>query len=116
MQKTFHGDLKKYIDEYVHMVYDATESFPKSELFGVTSQFRRSSLSVMLNYVEGYARGRTTYIRSFLEIAYGSLKESEYLIDFCFKRKYIGKNEEEKLSKLASTIGGMLYGILSKLK
>lgn len=116
MQKDFHSDLKKYINEYIHTVYDVTEKFPKSELFGTTSQFRRASLSVMLNYVEGYARGRTSYIKSFLEISYGSLKESEYLIGFCYERKYMNKSEYDKLTKLADTIGAMLFGILVKLR
>lgn len=116
MQKDFHSQLKLYINDYVHCVYDVTEKFPKSELFGTTSQFRRAALSVMLNYVEGYARGRTTYVKSFLEIAYGSLKESEYLIDFCYERKYMNKAECDRLKKLADTIGVMLFGALAKLR
>ncbi len=116
MQKEFHSQLKKYINEYVHCVYDVTETFPKSELFGATSQFRRASLSVMLNYIEGYARGRMSYVKSFLEISYGSLKESEYLIDFCYERKYMNKTEYDKLKKLADAIGAMLFGTLAKLR
>lgn len=39
------------MDEYVHLVYKLTKKFPKDELFGVTSQLRRSALSVILNYI-----------------------------------------------------------------
>ena len=50
-QKQFHSELKLLMDEYVNLVYDYTNGFPKDELFGVTSQIRRSSLSVILNYI-----------------------------------------------------------------
>ncbi len=43
------------MDEYVHFIYKITKTFPKEELYGATSQLRRSSLSVILNYIEGYA-------------------------------------------------------------
>ena len=46
------------MDEFVHFVYNITRKFPKEELYGITSQLRRASLSVILNYIEGYARGK----------------------------------------------------------
>jgi four helix bundle protein len=97
-------------------VYDCTQSFPKEEIFGVTSQLRRSALSVALNYIEGYARQRPAVLKNFLEISYGSLKESKYLTYFSFKRGYINKKEYDELLVLAEEIGAMLWGILSKLK
>lgn len=54
----FHDALKRKIDEFVHLVYRLTKEFPKSELYGATSQLRRAALSVALNYIEGYARKR----------------------------------------------------------
>jgi len=56
MPEQFHDILKKKMDEFVHLVYCITKDFPKSELFGATSQLRRAALSVILNYIEGYAR------------------------------------------------------------
>lgn len=112
----FHSELRRLCDEYVHAICDATDQFPKSEVFGTTSQLRRAALLVPLNYIEGYARGRDSYVKSFVEIAYGSLKESEYLIDFSHKRKYLNAAEYDKLAALADKIGGMLYGILAKLR
>ncbi|MBI5328555.1 MAG: four helix bundle protein [Deltaproteobacteria bacterium] len=53
---TFHSQLREKIDKYVHLVYRLTRKLPKEELYGVVSQLRRSALSVMLNYIEGYAR------------------------------------------------------------
>jgi four helix bundle protein len=77
------------MDQLVHRVYDVSEHFPKNEVFGVTSQLRRASLSIILNYIEGYARKRKNVYKHFLEISYGSLKDTKYLLYFSFKRKYI---------------------------
>ncbi|MDF1497936.1 MAG: four helix bundle protein [Patescibacteria group bacterium] len=73
-QETYHEKLKREMDEYVHLVYALTKKFPRDELYGVVSQLRRSMLSVILNYIKGYARGREKVHKNFLEIFYGSLK------------------------------------------
>lgn len=114
----YHKELKGNIHLYIKSVYKITKKFPRDELFGITSQFKRSSMSVMLNYIEGFARrkgnGCKVY-KNFLEISYGSLKESEYLIYFSYTEDYITKDEYEYLAKLADKIGGMLWGILNKI-
>ncbi|MEO8065847.1 MAG: four helix bundle protein [Candidatus Doudnabacteria bacterium] len=116
--KTFHEELKEKMDEYVHVVYRVTKNFPKDELYGVTSQLRRATLSVILNYVEGFARDvskKNLVYKNFLEISFGSLKESEYLIGFCLKENYLTEAEYKKLTELSSKIGAMLWGILRKI-
>jgi len=105
----FHQELKKKIDSYVHNVYKVTKAFPKSELYGVTSQFRRSPLSVMLNYIEGYARQSKKMDACFLKISYASLKESEYLIKFSYDEGYLTANNYKILTKQADEIGAMLW-------
>lgn len=115
--KRFHEDLRESVDAYAHLVYDLTVSFPKYELYGVVSQVRRVALSVVLNYIEGYARQRDKVHKNFLEIAYGSLKESEYLLKFSLKRGYIvSADEYEKAINLADKIGGMLWVTINNLK
>jgi four helix bundle protein len=111
----YHDKLKILIDKYVNRVYDVSIKFPKEEMFGVTSQLRRSALSVMLNYVEGYARQRPAVYKNFLEISFGSLKESKYLLYFTMSRKYINKEQYHELLKLNEEIGAMLWGIISKM-
>src|SRR3990172_795034 len=102
-QETFHEQLKKNMDEYAHSVYTITRSFPYGELYGVTSQLRRAALSVILNYIEGYARNRNKVHKNFLEISYGSLQESKYLLDFSFEEHYLQKEDREKAIKLAES-------------
>lgn len=115
-QETYHEKLKKQMDKYVHFVYALTKGFPKEELYGVTSQLRRATLSVILNYIEGYARGRVKVHKNFLEISYGSLKESKYLLHFALVEDFLSKEDYKKAIKLADDIGAMLWGIIRKLK
>lgn len=103
------------MDGYAHFVYKISRKFPKEELYGVTSQLRRAVLSVLLNYIEGYARGKNKVHKNFLEISYGSLKESKYLLYFSLKEDYLTKAEYEKAIGMAEDIGAMLWGILRKL-
>lgn len=65
--------------------------------------------------MEGYARGRNRVMKNFLEISYGSLKESKYLIYFSLKRKYLNEKEYGELLELNDKMGAMLWGILRKL-
>ncbi len=108
---TFHEKLKRKGDNYAMMVYRVTKEFPRDELYGIISQLRRAALSVMLNYIEGYARrkgeGCKVY-KNFMEIAYGSLKESSYLLFFSYREGYVSKSDYNKLTKLADEIGAML--------
>lgn len=115
MENKFHQELKETMDKFVHHVYDLTQNFPKDEQFGLTSQLRRAALSVVLNYVEGFARQRKAVLKNFLEISYGSLKESKYLLQFSYKRKFITQAEWQESYHFSEKIGKMLWGILRKL-
>ena len=104
----FHDELKSKMDKYTHLVYRLTKKFPKEEIYGIISQLRRAVLSIILNYIEGYARGRDKIHKNFLEISYGSLKESKYLLHFSLVENYLSKSDYEKAMKLAEDIGAML--------
>ncbi len=112
----FKDKLKIKIDNYVHFVYKLTKKFPKDELYGTTSQFKRATLSIILNYIEGYARRRPLVQFNFLEISYGSLKESKYLLHFVFKEGYITKEDYTKSLKQIDEIGAMLWTEISSLE
>ena len=67
-------------DQLTKLIYKATKKFPKEELYGLSSQLRRATLSVPCNIVEGSSRGTDKEYVRFLYIAKGSLSETEYLL------------------------------------
>ena len=113
--QTYHETLKEKITRFSHLAYKISRHFPKEELYGITSQFRRAVISVALNYVEGYARIKSKVHKNFIEIAYGSLKESRFLIDFCFEEQLISQDEFTELNNLSEEIGRMLWGMLRRM-
>ena len=115
MEGTYHEKLKIKMDFYVHEVYRVTKNFPKHELYGVTSQLRRASLSVILNYIEGFARNKcydSKIYKNFLQMSYGSLKESMYLLHFSLTEEYLDRDSYKILIKSGDEIGAMLYKII----
>ena len=112
----YNQKLIQKMDRYVHLVYALTKGFPKDELYGLTSQLRRAALSVVLNYIEGYARQREKVYKNFAEISYGSLKESKYLLEFAKREGYGSVEMYHEPLQLAAEIGAMLWGIIRNLK
>jgi four helix bundle protein len=113
--KNYFELIKTKMDTYVHFVYSVTKNFPKDELYGCTSQLRRSTLSIILNFIEGFARQKIAVKRNFWEISYGSLQESKYLLNFSFEEKYISLENYQKANKMADEIGAMLWQALKPL-
>ena len=70
-------DVWKYSMDLVVHVYKITSNFPKSEVYGLTSQMRRCAVSVPSNIAEGAARNSNKEYNRFLAIALGSLSELE---------------------------------------
>jgi four helix bundle protein len=91
-----HNKLRAFelVDEVAVLTCQITKSFPKDEMYGLTSQIRRSGVSVPSNIVEGCVReSQAEYLR-FLEIAFGSLRELHYQYTLASRLGYI--NESEK--------------------
>jgi len=105
----YQENLKKKMDKYVRFIYSATKNFPKDETYGVTSQLRRAALSVILNYIEGYARRKLLVRLNFLEISYGSIQETKYLLDLSLNEKYLKQDDYNVSFQLAEEIGAMLW-------
>jgi len=96
-------------------VYEVTKRFPKEELYGITSQLRRAALSVPTNIAEGTARQGQRELKNFLNIALGSLVESEYLMEFCQEVGYLTKDDYEELEKLRARTGLPLWNFYRSL-
>ena len=75
--------------ELVGTVYKLTSTFPKDELYGLTSQMRRAAVSVPSNIAEGYARHHRPELRQFLYVSLGSLAELETLSIVAARLGYI---------------------------
>lgn len=116
MTNVFQDRLKGLMHKYVKNVYKISKSFPKEEIYGTTSQLRRATLSIILNYIEGYARFTSGNKKQFYETSYGSLKETRYLIYFCHTEEMIPKNIYDELNILSDEIGKMLWSEINSLK
>lgn len=85
--------------EFVLLVYQLTEMFPKSEEFGLKGQLRRASVSIALNIVEGYRRTTRKESLQFLSIANGSLSECEAAVEISHCLHYFSTENFEILEK-----------------
>ena len=112
----FQEKLKQLMDEYVHFVYNETRNFPREEKYSSVPQWRRSTLSIILNYIEGYARKKLLVQLNFFETAYGSFRESKYLLYFAYKRKFIAEQKYQQGSKLVEEIGKMLWSEINSVE
>lgn len=96
-------------------VYRGTISFPKDELYGLTSQLRRASSSVPTNLAEGSAKLTDLDFRRFVSIAFGSANETEYIIFLSFELKYLSEEEYLKLDAQTKEVKKMLAGLIESL-
>ncbi len=96
-------------DELAFEIYKVSAKFPKSELFGITAQIRRAAISVPTNIVEGYGRKSNAELTRFIDIAIGSLAETEYLLEFSKKLDYIDDGSYKYLSELVTEVSKLLW-------
>ena len=101
--------------ELVTEIYQATGSFPKEEMFGLTSQIRRAAVSVAANIVEGQSRSSKKEFTQFLRVANGSLVEVEYYIGLTKDLGYITETDYTLLFELCTRIKMMLYKLIKSL-
>src|SRR4029077_1955006 len=95
--------------------YGCTQSFPKIETYGLTSQLRRAAVSVPSNIAEGQARLSTGEFRQFLGNARGSLMEVETQILIARDLNYLANDAAERLLALTAEVGRTLNGLLASL-
>jgi four helix bundle protein len=99
---------------FVLAVYQMTDSFPKTELYGLTSQFRRAAVSIPANIAEGFKKkGRTDKAR-FMNIAQGSAEECRYYLILARDLHYIGASGlPDQLDEVSRLLNGHCAGILA---
>lgn len=109
---------KKSLD-YIDFVYDITKQFPKDEVYGLTSQFKRATNSISLNIGEGYGESIPLALR-YLRITRGSIRECLVCSTIASRRSYIVKDvyldSRNKLVELSKISAGYKKYLISKNK
>ena len=112
--RTLHVSKKAH--ELTLNVYKTTNTFPKEELFGLTSQIRRSSSSIPTNIAEGCGRGSDVEFQRFLQIAFGSLSELDYQLILAGDLGFVGPEQQAELGVDLVGIRRMLASLIRKVK
>lgn len=102
--------------QMVLAVYRATNSFPRSEQYGLTSQIRRSAASIPANIAEGCGRMTDGDFARFLQIAMGSATELDYHLLLAKDLGLLDGNEYEHLSQMVHRVKSMLAPLLRKIE
>jgi len=105
---------QKSID-LVERVYQITNSFPKEEMFSLTSQIRRSAISIPSNVAEGFGRKSTLDYIHFLHIARGSLYELQTQFEISNRVKYLSENDLKSTIEECKEVEKMLNGLIASL-
>jgi four helix bundle protein len=101
--------------DYADQVYSLSKSFPVNERFGLTSQIRRSAVSVSSNIAEGSGRSSDKDFARFIEIGYGSLMESISQTHIATRQGFIKPADFEQIRTAAEELARMLSGLRSSL-
>lgn len=97
-------------------VYKCTSSFPKQELYGLTSQMRRSSSSISSNIAEGCGRNTQPQFARFLNIAFGSASELEYQLILSKDLKFIDSADFDNLLDNVTEVKRMLSSLVQQVQ
>ena len=96
-------------------IYKSTRMFPKEELYGLTSQIRRASMSIPTNIAEGCGRSTDAEFARFLQIAMGSASETEYELLLSYDLGFMGKDEYSKLEVATKEVKRMIAALFKTL-
>lgn len=113
-----HKDLDVWKDgiSFVTKVYKMTSSFPKEELYGITSQIRRAAISVPSNIAEGAARKTANEFRQFLYIALSSAAELNTQLTISNNLGFLDKDQMDKLNSELDSLSRRIQGLIKSLK
>ena len=97
-------------------IYKATKEFPKEELYGLSSQIRRASMSIPTNIAEGCGRNTDADFARFLQMAMGSASETEYQLILARDLEFISNENYERLHNDVEEVKRMLASLLKTLR
>lgn len=118
------ADIRSYRDlvvwkqamDFSVAIYDVARDWPREELYGLTSQARRASVSIAANIAEGYGRESLASYINFLKISQGSLKELETLMLLAERLGYTSEAGVSALLEQGASIGKLLRLLMRKLE
>jgi four helix bundle protein len=118
------GTIKSYKDlqvwresmDLVTEIYKLTESFPRSEVYGLTNQIRRSSVSIPSNIAEGSGRKNTKEYIYFLYISKGSLSELETQLEISKRLGYLNEGVSDSIHQRLIYVTSMLVNLIHSLE
>jgi four helix bundle protein len=96
-------------------VYTISSTFPREEVYGLTSQLRRAAVSVPSNIAEGQGRRTTTDFLRHLSISYGSLREVETQTLIASRLGYLTDRRSQDVLDMAAEVGRLLNGLMTSL-
>ncbi len=108
--------LWKEAHGFTLQIYTATGKFPKEELFGLTSQIRRATVSIAANIAEGCGRHSSKDFAHFLQISLGSINETDYMILLAKDLNYISENQFTDLAEKANKLRAMSIRLIEKVR
>jgi len=102
--------------EWAVLIYKITKTFSKDELYGITSQVRRSATSVSANIAEGFGRRTNNDKLHFYTMAYGSVLETQNFLYLSQKLEYIDENQLRDLIDMGTSVQRLLNAFMRPLK
>ena len=111
-------ELKAYTESYelALKVYEKTKTMPKEEMYGLTSQMRRASMSIPATIAEGYAKKESEKeYKRYLMMALGSCNEMKVWLDMSKDLKLLDKTWCEKAYEKYDNVAGLIMGIVKKI-
>ena len=103
-------------DDLTVAIYERTRSFPREEVYGLTSQLRRASYSVPANVVEGASRESKRDYLHFLYIARGSLSETQYFVHLARRLRYLSDQDADTLHEQTKFVFACLHGLIRSVE
>lgn len=100
----------------VLLIYSATQGFPNEERFGLTSQIRRAATSTPTNIAEGCGKSTQKDFAHYLDIAFASMQEVQYLTFLSFELKYLDALAYSTLDNYITEVKAMLVGLIRKVR
>ena len=106
-------EMWKKAHQFVLYIYEYTENFPRSEIYGLAIQFKRAATSIAANIAEGFRKKSRAETHRYMEIAHSSLEECQY---YLILSRDLGYGERTDLDRLLTEISKMLFAYKSTLK